>query len=114
MKRVEAFIQPHRLSKVVRALHELPAFTGFTVVNGNGQGHGRGVGGQYAFGNDSLMYQDRQVLIVICPDSDAELIARTIAAAAHTHNPGDGLVSIGDVSHVLRIADAHAQGGESQ
>lgn len=114
MKRVEAFIQPHRLSKVVRALHELPSFTGFTVVGGKGQGHGRGTGGHYAFGNDSLMYQDRQVLVVICTDTDADLIARTIAKAAHTHNPGDGLVSIGDVSQVLRIADAHAQGGEPQ
>jgi nitrogen regulatory protein PII len=57
MKCVEAFIQPHRLSTVVRAL-----------------------------------------------------IAQTIAAAAHTHNPGEGLVSVSDVSQVLRIADA----GESQ
>lgn len=113
MKRIEAFIQPHRLSKVVRALHELPSFSGFTVVDGKGQGHGRGAGGHYAFGHDSLMYQDRQVLIVVCADGDANLIAQTIAQAAHTHNPGDGLVSIGDVSQVLRIADAHAPKGES-
>lgn len=113
MKRVEAFIQPHRLSKVVRALHELPSFTGFTVVGGKGQGHGRGTGGHYAFGNDSLMYQERQVLIVICEDTDADLIAQTIAAAAHTHTPGDGLVSVSEIAQVLRIADAHTNAGDS-
>jgi len=112
MRRVETFIQPHRLSKVVRALHEQPAFTGFTVLEGKGQGHGRGMGGHYAFGNDSLMCKDRHVLIVIYVDSHAGLIAQTIARAAHTHNSGDGLVSVGEVSQVLRIADAHAKGGE--
>ena len=41
MKRLEAFIQPHRLNKVIRALHELPRFPGFTVCNAHGQGHER-------------------------------------------------------------------------
>jgi len=33
MKRIEATIQPHRISAVVRALHELPHFPGFTLTD---------------------------------------------------------------------------------
>ena len=41
MKRIEATLQPHRLTKVVHALHALPHFPGFTVYDAHGQGHGR-------------------------------------------------------------------------
>lgn len=42
MKRIGAFLQPHRVSKAVAALHALPRFPGFTLLDARGQGHGRG------------------------------------------------------------------------
>ena len=104
MKRIEAFIQPHRLGKVVSALHALPAFPGFTVLDAHGQGHGRGTGGHFAYEpNEGLLYHKRLCLIVICDNGEATAIADAIAKAAHTGKPGDGIVSICDVRQVLRI-----------
>lgn len=104
MMRIEAFIQPHKLGKVVSALHELPKFPGFTLLEAHGQGHGRGSGGEYVYDpSDGLLYHKRIVLIVICERDEADLIARTIAQSAHTGNRGDGLVAMSEVSHVARI-----------
>lgn len=106
MKRIEASLQPHRLSKVVHALHALPRFPGFTVCDAQGQGHGRGQGGHYAYDEDCLNYLDRKLLVIVCDDEEAEVIAEVIASVAHTGNRGDGMVLISDVVGVRRIRDA--------
>ncbi len=43
MKRMKAFIPPHRLNSIVSALHALPCFPGFTVFDAHEQGQGRRV-----------------------------------------------------------------------
>lgn len=111
MKRIEAIVQPHRLSKVVHALHDLPHFSGFTLLEATGQGHGRGAGGHHAGDEDCLLLHDRQVLVVVCEDAEADAVAETIARAAHTGNKGDGIVSISEVTRVLRVRDAKAKSG---
>ena len=47
MKEIKAIIQPHMVSKVVRALHELPHFPGLTLFDARGQGRGRAAGGAF-------------------------------------------------------------------
>ena len=112
MKRIEAFIQPHRVNKVVTALHALPHFPGFTVMNAHGQGHGRGTGGHFMLTRDEgLLFHDRVVLVVVCDEQDATEIALVIARSAHTGNKGDGLVVISDISEVIHIRAA--EGGSS-
>jgi nitrogen regulatory protein PII len=109
MKRIDALIQPHRLSKVVMALHALPNFPGFTIVGANGQGRGRGEGGQFVYeANDGLLYHPRICLFILCQDDEAEAIAKLIARTAHTGNNGDGWVSITDIAQVYRIREAGA------
>jgi nitrogen regulatory protein P-II 1 len=112
MKRIEATLQPHRLTKVVHALHALPHFPGFTVYNAQGQGHGRGQGGHYAYDEDCLTYLDRKLIVIVCEDSDAEMIADVIATVAHTGNRGDGIVFVSDVNQVQRIRDAVPPAGD--
>lgn len=106
MKRIEATLQPHRLSKVVHALHALQHFPGFTVFNAQGQGHGRGEGGHYAYDEHCLTYLDRKFLVIVCEDSEADMLADLIATVAHTGNRGDGIVLVSDVVEVRRIRDA--------
>ena len=113
MKQLTGFIQPHRLSRVVKALHDAPSFPGFTVLHAHGQGHGRGAGGRYAFGGQDLLYQDRCVVLVICPDDQAAALAETIAVAARTGNEGDGVITISPLEAVVRIRDAVAMESES-
>lgn len=104
MKRIEAFIQPHRLNKIVSALHQLPHFPGFTVLNAHGQGHGRGAGGHFHYSSDDgLLFHSRLALVVVCEDFEAEEIAATIARAAHTGTKGDGMVVISDIAEIIRV-----------
>ncbi len=104
MKRIEAFIQPHRLNRVVAALHRLERFPGFTVLHGHGQGHGRGTGGHHAFGSEEgLLFHDRRVLVVICEDDQAGTIVDAIRQAAHTGTRGDGVIAVSEIAEVLRI-----------
>lgn len=106
MKRIEAIIQPHRLKHVVLALHELPRFPGFTVVDTHGQGRGKGTGGHFVYEPDEgLVYHKRRMLIVVCEDKEARLIAELIAKAAHTGRAGDGLVAITTLDDALRIRE---------
>jgi nitrogen regulatory protein PII len=107
MKRVEAFLQPRRLAKVVSALHALPVFPGFTMMDAHGQGHGRGVGGHFVHEpNEGLLYHKRICLVVICEDVEAAAIVDAISNAARTGNKGDGLVVVTDTVEVVRIRDA--------
>lgn len=106
MKKVEALIQPHRLAKVVAALHALPSFPGFTVVDAHGQGHGRGTGGHYVYEQgEGLLFHKRQLLIVICADDLCDRIVDAIVQAAQTRRQGDGMVAVTDVSQLVRIRD---------
>ena len=103
MKRIEATLQPHRLSRVVHALHALPRFPGFTVFNAQGQGHGRGA--HEVHDEDCLTYLDRKVLVIVCDDIEAPIISELIANVAHTGNRGDGIVFTTDVVDIRRIRD---------
>lgn len=113
MKQLTAFVQPHRLSRVVKALHEAPRFPGFTVLHAHGQGHGRGAGGRYAFGSEDLLYHDRCVVLVVCRDEEVAALTESIARAARTGNAGDGLITVSPIETVVVIRDAHPVGSSS-
>lgn len=103
MKEIKATIQPHMLSKVVQALHELPHFPGLTVFKCQGQGRGRGSGGAFVPTEDEIAYQTRDRIEIICSDDDADSIVQVISTNAHTGNPGDGIITLSDLSYVGRI-----------
>lgn len=109
MKRIDAFIQPHKLSKVIGALHALPSFPGLTVFDAHGQGHGRGVGGHFAYDlSEGLLLHKRSYIVIVCEDTEAAEIANSIALAAHAGKKGDGLIVISDVVQMIRIRDFEA------
>ena len=102
MKRIEGFIRAHRLAKVVAALHALPHFPGFTVVECHGQGEGRGEGGHFAYDPDEgIQYHKSKMVIVVCADDEANLVAEAIARAGCTGESCDGLVAVTDVPQVI-------------
>lgn len=109
MKRIEATIQPHRLSAVVRALHELPHFPGFTLTDARGQGRGRGTGGSFKITEDDIDYHLKIVLVIVCADGLAAEIAHTIQQAAHTGRSGDGIITLTDLAGVIRIRTGERQ-----
>jgi len=106
MKRIEAIIQPHKLNQVIAALHALPQFPGYTVVDAFGQGHGRGEKGNYTYDNrEGLLAHRRSLLVVLCPEDTASAIVNAILDAAHTGQAGDGLIDVTDVPAIYRIGN---------
>jgi len=103
MKQITAFIQPHMLSKVARALHALPHFPGFTLLRAKGHGRGRAAGRAYHPTERDMDLHDKAMLFVLCPDSLASLTVETIRQSAHTGLPGDGVIAVCEVGEVVRI-----------
>ena len=109
MKEIKAILQPHIVSKVVRALHELPHFPGLTLSDAHGQGRGRGAGGSYKVTEDDIDYHRKVILEVVCDDGLAANIAETIRQAAHTGNKGDGIILVSELGEVIRIRTGEKQ-----
>lgn len=103
MKEIKATIQPHMLSKVMSALHELPSFPGVTVFKCEGQGRGKGPNGIYIAVGDGPFFRAKERLEIICHDDQAANIVATIVRNAHTGNPGDGIVSVSTLDSVRGI-----------
>jgi len=109
MKEIRAIIQPHMLSRVVRALHALPHFPGFTLTDARGQGHGRGAGGSFKITEEDIEYHRKVVLEIACSDDLASSIAETVRQAAHTGQKGDGLILIRELESLIRIGTGERQ-----
>ncbi len=109
MKEVKAVLQPHIISRVVRALHALPHFPGLTVSDAHGQGRGRGEGGSFELTEDDVDYDRKVILEVVCAANVAAEIVETIRQAAHTGNKGDGIILVNEVREVIRIRTGEKQ-----
>jgi nitrogen regulatory protein P-II 1 len=109
MKEIKATIQSHMADKVIHALHELPHFPGLTIFEMSGQGRGRGEGGAYLPTEETIFYERRKRIEIICGDEVAGSIAETIRNAARTGVRGDGLIIITDINTVIRIRSGERQ-----
>ncbi|MBY0242356.1 MAG: P-II family nitrogen regulator [Burkholderiaceae bacterium] len=103
MKQITAVIKPHRLEAVEKALKLLDNHPGFTLFQA--RGHQRGPGPHHADVADDWhpVAHDNLVLMMYCDDSHTQLVVDTIRIAAHTGNPGDGLIAVSDVDNLVRI-----------
>jgi nitrogen regulatory protein P-II 1 len=103
MKEIKAIIQPHMLGKVIDALHALPHFPGVTVSDCQGQGRGGGKGGRYVPDEESIYFSKKTKLELFCSDAACDELVEVIKAAAHTGNPGDGIIIVVDLPRVVRV-----------
>jgi nitrogen regulatory protein P-II 1 len=109
MKEVKAIIQPHVLGRVLDALHRLPHFAGATVSDCQGQGRGRGTGGHYEPSEETVFLAKKVKLELFCSDPTCDEVVRAIREAAHTGNPGDGVVTVADLDRVVRVRTGEEQ-----
>ena len=109
MKEIKAIIQPHILSRVLEALHELPHFPGVTVSDCQGQGRGRGKGGQFEASEATIYFAKKTKLEVFCDDAVCDEIVKLIQQAAHTGNAGDGVIMVADLPRVVRVRTGQEQ-----
>jgi nitrogen regulatory protein P-II 1 len=104
MKLVTAYVRTNRAAHVVRALHEARVH-GFTVyfVHGMSGEAETLLYGPRPFEPSNL--PDSVKIEVICEEALVDGIVTTVAQAAKTGNPGDGIIAVGDVQKLLRIRD---------
>lgn len=102
---ITALIRPHMEGHVVRALHDLADFPGFTFDEVRGQGKGRGQGGSYVSTDTDLTYHQYLELRLVCRSELADEICGRIASAAWTGRKGDGVVYTTPVQAFARIRE---------
>lgn len=115
LRLVTALIHPHLEGRVVRALHELPEFPGFSLVEARGQGRGRGAGGTYVASEYNLTYQRHLQVQIVCRAGAVDEIVEALVRAGWTGRRGDGVISVSPVESFVRIRETGAattEGGE--
>lgn len=109
MKEIKAIIQPHMLNKVMEALHALPHFPGVTISDCRGQGRGQGEGGRYVAIEETIDFDKMVKLELFCADAICDELVHVMGKAAHTGNPGDGVIMVADLPRVIRVRTGQEQ-----
>jgi nitrogen regulatory protein PII len=78
MKEIKAYIKPHMLSKVTRALQKVEGLTGMSVINIQGFGRGRAKGAPRGTDEDLLDYSLRMKIEIFCKDDYVDEIVSLI------------------------------------
>ncbi|HRK32758.1 MAG TPA: P-II family nitrogen regulator [Tepidisphaeraceae bacterium] len=110
MKEIRAIVQPHIVGRVMDALHALPHFPGVTVSDCQGQGRGRGSGGHFEATSENVFFAKKVRIEILCADSLADELVEIVQLAAHTGNAGDGVISVANLDHVVRIRSGEEPG----
>jgi len=105
MKEIKAIIQPFMLSKVVKALQQIPEFPGMSTVEIKGFGRGKGinVSQSRSIAEDIIEFTPKTRILIVAVDDMVNEILSTIEKNAHTGNKGDGKIFVSDVEKALRI-----------
>ena len=106
MRMVTALIKPEMEGRVVRALHDLPEFPGFSIVEVRGQGRGRGAGGAYRATEYDFTYLRHLQVQIACRSHMVRDVCRAIAHAAWTGHKGDGVIFTSEIASFTRIREA--------
>ena len=102
MKTITAVVRAHLLDRVLHALERCEHFPGVTISACHGESRGRGEGGAYR-ADPGLSTREMARLEIYCSDEHFAHLAEVITKAAHTGNPGDGVIGITDLVEVVRI-----------
>ncbi len=102
MKEIKAFIKPFMLAKVEAALLGTPGFVGMTVTDCRGIGHDQLQRKLEKRGLQVELVKKVKIEMVV-PDHLVDTMANVILHAAHTSNPGDGIIYISNVEDAVRI-----------
>src|SRR5258708_6180700 len=102
MKKIEAIIQPHKLSEVKEALIAI-GVEGITVSEVRGHGRQKGHTEMYRGSEYKVDLLPKVKLEIFAPDSRAEEIVGALSAAAKTGKIGDGKIFVFSIEEAVRI-----------
>lgn len=105
MKRVEAYIQPFMLTRVLHELREVHAH-GLTIMDVRGFGREKDESYPHHSADYAVDFTPKVKLELLCQDDQAEAIVEAILKGAHSGRRGDGKVF---VTHVERIVSVRSR-----
>lgn len=102
MKEIKAVVRTDRVQAVVKALEEA-GVTRLLVCHVHSLGAGVDPEDFRVSFEEGTTYTEKSKVEVICGDDVADDIVETIAAAARTGHPGDGIIIVSGVERVTRV-----------
>ena len=104
MKKVEAYIKPHKLTDVTMALRRIRGLSGATVFDIRGWGRARQQDDAEEHEQQVSEFEAHAAVVVFCPDALAPEVVAAIARAARTGLRGDGKIYVLNVESAVRIS----------
>ena len=104
MKQIQAYIQPHKLAAVTRALHHVEGLTGASVLDVRGFGRGRAKDVPHRITEDLVDYVPHVKIEAVVEDAVVEEVVEAIRREAHTGLRGDGKIYVSPVEDAVRIS----------
>lgn len=104
MKRITAYIKPHRLDEVTLALRQVDNLIGMSVSDGRGFGRGRAGASSHGGQSDGVDFIPHTRIEIVCGDDLADTTVSTIQKNAHTGIKGDGKIYVSNVESGTRIS----------
>jgi len=102
MKRVEAYIQPFMLTRVMHELRDAHAH-GLTVIDVRGFGREKDESYPHHSADYAVEFTPKVKLELLCQDGQVEAIVEAILKGAHAGRRGDGKVFVTNVESVVSI-----------
>lgn len=103
MHEIKAIIRASRLSRVMDALHDIPALPGVTVSRVHAYGRRRSDAGVPVSAD---VEADFMKIEIVVPLSLSDRVVDSIRESAHTGGAGDGMIFITEVQGAVRIRNA--------
>ncbi len=108
MKKIEAYIKPHKLSDVTLALQKIKAFSGMSVGEVKGFGRREPVSAKHTRSDDLLDFSPYIRIEIFCRDEMAGEIVSIIRRSAHTGLRGDGKIYVSAIENAHRILNGES------
>lgn len=107
MKRVEAYIQPFMLTRVLHELREAHV-RGLTVSDVRGFGREKDESYPHHASDYAVDFTPKIKLEILCRDPDVEGLVGALLRGAHTGRKGDGKVFVIDVEAVISVRNSQS------
>lgn len=102
MKRVEAYIQPFMLTRVLHEIREAHVH-GLTVSDVRGFGREKDESYPHHASDYAVDFTPKVKLEILCRDGDVDGLVESLVRGAHTGRRGDGKVFVTAVERVVSI-----------
>ncbi len=102
MKRVEAYIQPFMITRVLHELRQAHVH-GLTVSDVRGFGREKDESYPHHASDYAVDFTPKVKLEILCHDPDVEGLVEALLRGAHTGRKGDGKVFVTQVESVVSI-----------